>query len=305
MSVTEAFTLHAVNISQESTILSGFTDSRFEAGIKTEGFATDGSIDPTFLATFEENPGLTGTTMSLAAALGALGISGLAITSSPTVFYWAQLDNLGDIAAGSVHLAMTMTTGLHFLQRISARQGAPAELTFGTTPIWDGTNAPVIFAGSQALPEISPLSAVWTVGPVRINGTLFTGVQSIDFDLGLEFSVLRGDGESRPRFGFIRRRKPTIKVTGLNVSVLPVIGCSGVAQSETDSLIYFRAKDDCGDNVADNVASHIGLSIAAGKIMPDSAGARTGEAGTVDLIIEPKYDGSNAIVAVSTGTAIT
>lgn len=305
MAVTELFVLSGVNIEPASLVLNGIVDSRFEDGVEDLALAPDGLVDPTFLATFQQNPRITVESANIAAALGAIGISGLKMTGAVgTKFYFSQVEAGGTRKTGSEHLSLQMIAGMLIPLTLTARQGAEARFAFAAAPQYDGTNDPIIIAVSQALPSIAAFTTAFTVGPVSINGSALAGVQETRVDFGLDLFTSYGDGDIWPTLVAIRRRAPSITIRCTKMSAINTFGLVGAAQGETDSIIYFRKKADGGANVANATAEHVSLTIADGKINCRTLGGGVDEEAAAETVITPKWDGTNAIIAVSTATAI-
>ena len=300
--ISEAFKYYVAHVQQASAYIRGATSHDFSAGTQDIALATDGSIDPTFIATFQQDPRLRFTTVDLAGALAACGIGGLAVSTSPTLFYYAKMDPLsGAAAAGSGHIAARMTRGIMVPTSISARQGGEASVGIECAAVWNGTQNPVDWLTSQSLPSVTPNVVGWTVGPVQINGTLFEGVQSIDVDMGIDVRRMYGDGELWPTYSPIRRREPQIRISGLSASALASIGL-GVAQDDKSTKVCFRRKTNYAGNQASNASGHVVLSIAAGTIRVE--GSSSGDEMSVDVVIRPVSDGVNAIVAINTNATL-
>jgi hypothetical protein len=91
----------------------------------------------------------------------------------------------------------------------------------------------------------------------------------------------------------------------IDASVLSTFGIYGTVQGATDSVFYLRKKLEGSTNTADATAEHISFSVAEGMIQVGPLrGSHPGRVGA-QLIITPTYNGSDAIIAISTATAIT
>jgi len=304
MSVTEHFKLSAVDCG-ETGIITGIRSHGFASGKQTEALVADGQLDPTLIACLAQDPVIDFSTLDVAAALGAAGIGGLEISADPAAFYLAKIDDLGAPASGSVHRSFSMAKGRIAIERISARQGALVEVPLRAVAVsTDGVTAPITFAANVALPSLAVATAGWTVGPVSINGTALDGIQEIDINFGLQMQPIRGDGEPYPvRLNLTRA--PEITLRALKSSMASTLGIAGAAQGATASEIYLRAVGSDGFPVANGTSGHIKLSIASGSIdLADGRANQGSDPATVGITIRPAWDGTNAIIAVTTATTI-
>ncbi len=300
------FTLHAVSVA--GTLIKGIVDQRVDPGIVARAMAADGMADPTYAAIETQDPTISFTTHALKTALDAIGISGLAISATPVILYFQKLGDLGIRADGATHFKLTIARGLLVPRTLQARRGgAPATIEYALTPVWNGTVDPIVAAVSQALAGTPGLDQAYTVGPVRINSAsdALDNTQEITVDFGIQVSVGRKDGEVFPRDAAIMSRRPTIRVTSLDAEILSTFGPSGAKQGATDSEVWLQKIDRLGTRVAAATAEHIKIAVDDGIIAPLPVGsAQDGEA-EGGVLITPVYDGTAAILAISTAAAIT
>ena len=103
-----------------------------------------------------------------------------------------------------------------------------------------GTVSPVVRTASQSLPALAYTREVFTLGPVKLNGTAVDGVQEVTIDFGIKEEVKAGSGALYPQLVAISEIRPRVTVRVNDESALATLGLQGVAQGATDSLIYLR-----------------------------------------------------------------
>lgn len=310
-------TLYAANLAPKTTAGTVFIDQvsdfRLDPRIQEILQDSDGIVDPTFLATMYQDPRIRFSSSDLATVL-AIGsskvlINGILIDADEThagAEYWFQkIAEGGTRASGSTHIKMTVKEGLLLLRSIQAAQGGVAQMTFEQLIAYDGTNAPIVVAGSQALSGTPRVTNLHTLGPVVINGTRLEGIQDINIDTGIREVVQGADGLEFPTYLAIMQRQPLIVIRTTEVVSLSTFGISGAAQGATDSVIYFRKLAEGGTRVAEATAEHISLSVDAGMIRVRDIGGAHGQPQMCQIEIRPTWDGTNDIIVVNAATAIT
>jgi hypothetical protein len=311
MSVTKLYTLYGVNIENSDDtdlFISQIQDWNFDAGIAELIEAGDGVVDPTFAAVGAQRPKIAFTSSKIASILATIGIGGIDIESdgddAGAEFWLQKIAEGGTRASGNNHMKLTMNKGMIFVRQISATNDRMATVSMEALATYDGSNAPFVVATSQALSGSVGSSEGYVCGPVVINGTTLEAVQEITIDFGIQETFVSGDGEVYPTFAAIMSRRPIITVRTLDVESLSTFGLSGVAQGATDSVVYLRKVSEGGTRVADGTGEHISFTVDEGRIAVQTIPASDGEPAMAEVKITPTYDGSNAIIAISTTATI-
>jgi hypothetical protein len=314
MSVTKLYKPYAVNLKTatlagSAVLMDQIQNFSIRTGIATALLSGDGAVDPTFVATSTQNPGITFDSTALATILAACGIDGAVIDADgaePGLECWFQAMADGGLrASGSSHLKFTAKKGILIPQAIQASHGGIASMGLVAVLVWDGANDPIVIADNQALSGSPAVGEAFTVGPVTINGTTLEGIQQTTIDPGIKVTSKGGGGEVWPTFVGISSRTPGIVVRTTDVSVLATLGLLGTAQGATDSVVYLRKKaPDGAGNVADGTGEHISVTMDAGKISVSEASVNQDGEGIAEVVFTPACDGSNPIIAISTSAAI-
>lgn len=276
-----------------------------DPGIETLCLSGDGRVDYEFATVMFMSPILRFTSTALGRALTAAGVSGLAVTTS--IDFWLQKASQGGTRlSGTNSIKVAATTGLLVPTQITAVDRQIATISYEMAAVSpDGSAAPILMTVDQTMPALTAVDEAFTVGPVSINGDAVEGVRRITYDTGLRVAVLGGSGEGYPTFAYVDKRKPTISVETTHVDIVNDFGGFHVAQDIlTDSAVYFRRKLRNGVNVPAATTEHIKLGIDDGLITCRPISSEDEGESTVELLIEPTFDGTADVVAVSTAAAI-
>lgn len=289
--------------------LDGIESFSVDPGLQEVLLTAGGYVDPSYVATMANAPMFTATVSDLATLLGTAALSGMQIPQSTTItttdVYFTKVAEGGTRAGATSHLKVTINEGLMLCQSISWSQGqhATAQVEIHTT--YDGTNAPLVYTASQSLPHTPVIGEAFTGGKITINGTVLNGVTSCTINFGYQVIKESSGGELYPTFVAIGQRNPRIEITTKEVPSLSTFGLNGTAQTASDSVIYLTKIDENGTRVADGTAEHISFTIDDGEIWCGAFGGGNNDSHEGRVIIQPTYDGTNAIMVISAATAIT
>lgn len=309
----DVYTLAQVNIATTAAVdllIDQISDQRISMGIRKLLVGADGNVDPTYTAIAEQNPTANFTTSALATVLATVGIDGLKIDSDVDddglEMWFQKLAEGATRASGSNHIKMTVNEGLLVPTRIVAPHNGVATLELLLIITYDGTNEPIVLAASQALEGSPSVGELFTAGTVNLNGNQIEGVQNIEIDFGIRPLTVSADGVVWPTYAAIQSREPAIRVRTIDATYLQsLIGLDGLAQSATDSVIYLRKLDEGGTRVTNATAEHISFTVDEGMFTVNEVGGAHPKAQMAEIEIQPTYDGTNAILVISTATAIT
>lgn len=267
-----------------------------------------GQVDPTFAATIQTVPMISGTVTDIATFLGGIGISGLAFPQTTVITtveaFFTKIAKGGTRTSGSTHFKLECNEGIIVPGTLSWSQGQAATLSMQVLPTWDGTNAPFIYEDSVALPHVPSIGEMFTGGKVMINGTELDGVQGVSIDFGLTVERQNSGGNLYPEFAGITVRRPKIEIKAKNVPAWNTFGLNGTAQGSTDSVIYLQKLEKNNNILAAATAEHISITIDDGMIVTGSGGGSNNTTSEITITILPTWDGTAAILAINTATAI-
>lgn len=265
-----------------------------------------GDIDPTFAGYNGFSPLGRGTTEAIAQFLAAVGINGLIVSSYPTSIYNRIVDLATGLRGGaSVHQKLAINAGIIVPRQLSVGVQSPARLTFEIIGVnAAGSTNPVTKSETVSLPSMSGVSEQFYFGKAMINGAELEGVQNLVIDFGIQLGIRKGAQAIYDQLVYIEGRRPKLMLDVDDAEALADIGLTGAAQGSTDSAIYLRKGAANGIRVADGTGEHISFSIDDGIIdAPEKGGSHPSPLGT-KVEINPIFDGSNAIVVISTSATI-
>ena len=205
--------------------------------------------------------------------------------------------------ASLVHQRFRIASGFMHWQSIAAVSDPDATITCRLIPTYDGTNAPVVPAGTVALSGTSAAGTYWGLGPVGVNGALLTGEQDWSLDLGETLERATGGGEMWESYVGIRTINPVARIRLLRE---PWANAGLLGTSLTALSLYLRAKSSDAGFVANGTPSHIKITAAGGNIVPESVKGGGNNPAETNLIAQLRAATSVAqTLGISTASAIT
>lgn len=304
MSLSELFVLHAIRLSGPIDFTE-LQNGRMMASSSILRARSAGEVDPLFTAIQSQTPGWEAESGEIKRVLDAIGISGLAISSTATMFL-KQVTQKGDrTAAGtSVHTSLAIASGMICWNRIQARGVEPATVSLQIAAIYNGSVDPVVATNDTTLSGTPAADEHWTVGPISLNGTVYAGIQSVSIDLGISLFLKASDGEQWPTFVAIQTRNPVVEFTTDDPKAWGLYGLNGVALSS--GSVYLRKFAANADRVAVATQEHIGFSLpASGLIHAEATEAGDNNEATTTVRVElNRVDGSTPPLTYDTTAAI-
>ena len=194
-----------------------------------------------------------------------------------------------------------------YVKSIQANHQGRATAEVRICGVYDGTNAPIIPAGSIALTGLTPSAAEYfSLGPVEINTDTLDGVQDMSLDLGVE-TIERGSAsEIFDTFIAIKQINPKFTIRGLATEPWNTYGLVGAELTAVS--VYLRKLNNLLAGgiayVADATAGHILLGATAGTItVEDTQAGGNGEAVTGLMLDIASPDTTTNPVTINTGSA--
>jgi len=294
--------------------------------------AGDGSVDAKHISVSEQKPTITFTSTDIKGVLDMFNTvplsvwDGKAIQASPTtdgpLTLYFRKRGVGAAFLGTLsHVAVAVTAGLMRVTGIRATHPQAATIDVEVTVVWDGSaNDPVTIQRLQNLPALDPTAnVIWTLGPWKMQGVFIPDFTDMTIDIGSQVETVAADGNIWPTHAHISQRRPTISGTTLRADIIDKadgfdqIGAGGQGPAGFGILgvertaateIYLRKKLAGGGVVPDATAEHIKFAVNKGRMIWTDASAQTGQNAALSVQIMPIFDGTNAIIVVSTAVAI-
>lgn len=254
------------------------TQSRWGAEIQSMVEYPAGHVHPMFRANREQRPVLEFTTPQLKTLLQNIGVGGASLGS--TASYFKAATATGNAARNATsHKKITIASSLAHWTSISLPHNGRAEANVVLTAVYDGSNDPFVYAGSQALSGNLATDEYFGLGPVAINGTNLPGVQSIEISSGVKL-IQAGESSSLwDTFVGIEQTAPTITIRTFEmVNWGALLDIEGVALNGSDGLVFWARRYAAGGSrIANGTSSHIKFVGLNGSAIPvDSNGQDSG-----------------------------
>lgn len=304
MAVSTAYVLHG--ILNSSTFISQISNAQPSPAIETMLSEPAGFPYPLFVANQGQNPVTTFETSQLKTILDLTGAlsSIVDLSGANTDLHYKKVADLGRRVADATteHIRFRMSQAFLSLERITAghRTEAVASCRLGVT--YDGSNSPLVPAGSLALAGTPTSATHWLAGPVYLNTVALPGVQEITIDFQRQLLELGGEGELYNTFVACQVYRPVITIR-CTEHAWATYGLNGTAL--TAGSFYLRKMATTG-RVADGTAQHIKFAATAGLITVDDTTGGGNEAGiTTYRVTLVGADTSTEPITVSTAVAIT
>lgn len=252
-----------------STTLHEIENVRVDAGVQSMIRYPEGHVAPLMRAGLMQRPVLTFTTSEIDTVLGAVGQYGLAV-SSDTDFYEKLATATGNASrAASSHKRYRISDCFVFWSRISLPHNGVGTIDVTVIPVYDGSNNPIVPAGSTALTGTLSATNHFCAGPVAYNGTTINGVQSIEIALNPDLFQEGGEGELWDTFVGMQRIQPIVTVTHRDAISLTGLGILGtVLNGSTGLTMYGRHMTGTGRS-ANGTSAHLKLVGANGAVIPN------------------------------------
>jgi hypothetical protein len=149
-------------------------------------------------------------------------------------------------------------------ESLSARQGGLAELRVRSFCASVGGNDPLVTTSGTTLNAASAVNHLYTLGPVKLNGTTHQGVQEASLDNNLSYIEEGAEGDGFPTFIGLDSYAPILTFRTRDLSVLSTYGNRGTPL--TALTWYLRKKLNSSINVPNATPQHIAITAAAGTI---------------------------------------
>ena len=296
-------TLHRLDKITGPLALTQISQMKWDAGIKSMIEYPAGHTDPMFRANQEQKPLIEFTCADLATLLGTVTLAGLAISGTPLVTYFKKATTTGNVARATLsHRKITVNLGFLHWTRLSLPHNGRGEASCILTAVYDGTNDPFVYAGSQALSGNLTATEYFGAGPVSINGVSVPGIKSIDVDSGTELFAESSDGEVWDTFIGLQKRTPTVTIKTLENINWVTLGLAGLALNGSTGLVFYARKYSSTGRVANATAEHIKFIGLNGSAIPmDSDGQDSSPIS--DTIKVELISGSDSILPLTLNAA--
>jgi len=256
---------------------------------------------PSFVGFMDAAPGFGFTSTQIANLLDEVATLGVAVdyAGSNVDVEYREGNNAGlrQAIATTTHLRGRCGNAMLAFESLSAQQGQPAtfrgRMYFRSS---DGVTKPITWTDGVAITATQKVDSVYTLGPLKLNGSFVGGGQGAEWNNRLQVEEVRGDGEPFPTYTEIDNFRTMLTYRARNTALLATYNDPTAVTSLT---LFLRKKLLNGYVVPDGTAEHIALTAAAGVVKAVSAA----EKGVTELQILLNQD-SGALFAIDTTAAI-
>lgn len=245
---------------------------------------------------------------SVGAVLAKLGLRGAYLAGGNAAgftLYQLKRDEIGVIAAGSVHRALFIPNGLAMIRSISASHRQSATVNVDVMSLWDGTNNPLIIAETQAAPTGLDDTHRFSLGSISIGGIAFEGNLSVDIDFGNNADSDGGDSDLYDRNIEVSQILPTITIRGKEVANFSAsLGLAGILGTHANTSIQLRRRTR-GTGAFSGSADSIKITAEAIVTVEDAFTASGNKRGEMSIKLTCLDDSSNAPLVFDTAFTAT
>lgn len=300
-----SFLLHAVDV--DGSVIPAIQKQSLETKGTVQAETSSGKVYPEFAHLVSQDPTSEFDTKAIATAWALCGLTGLDVgnLSAGVDFYEKLLADGGGIAAGAVHRRIRVKDGLLFPTQLTVSDREDATLTYSAVITYDTTNAPYLITESVALPAVAADTEMYSLAKLAIGGVTIDKLKNWTLDFGVETFVDTTGGAIWPIEVSITAIKPKLTIRSGNPAIFAAAGIPlvGKAATHANTKIYLRRRADSGF-VADNVASHICLTMDGYAHLTSLFSADGSKPGETAMELIGRFDGTNAPVVLTSGVVI-
>ena len=290
------------------TVISELEDATPDPHVELLTGMAGGYPEPVFMGAHMVKPDVVFSTHQIASLLTACNTGGAApfaadqSAGNTDLFYQDSGNKNSRTAVASLaHQRFRLAKALLYWTQISAQQGQEARISARLKPVWDGTNVPLVAAGSLAITGSPVGGERYTLGPVAVNGVDLTGVTQMQLDSGIKLDEQGSEGELYDSFAGIETTGPVLTLTGNTIEWWNTYGLIGALTSLT---VFLRQKNQTGNWPDTNVPpKHIAITASAGVITPDRTSGIKSQTTLKIAIAAPSF--AAASLAVNTAANVT
>ena len=315
---TTRFIPHGVNVNcvAVQAWINQIESTAVDGGIQLFEETTGSEVATQYVASKSIEPKIQIATSDLT-ALTTVPFAGLYInpaSGTPGVIVYGRALPEGSLPAAigsSAHITCTVSDGMLIPVSIASTNNEVAKLNLSLEAVLGQTATyssatPLLWATGATISSGSAATTnIYTGGPVKFtsNSTsyLCQGVAMSSVQFGIKLLKESTDSQTYPTQIAIIEQKPKFEFTTKDPTIIATIA-DGIAVSAFAG--YFRNVSQNGQRVAPATATHAKISGTAGMITPGTLNLSHKRAGEASFIYTPSFDGTNAIIVVSTTAAI-
>lgn len=246
---------------------------RIDAGMSSLIRRPSGHVAPLFRAGLSQRPVISFTTSQLDTVLANIGQYGLAVTGDSDIYEKLATATGNAARNASSHKRYRISDCFVFWSRIQLPHNGVGTADVTIIPVYDGSNEPIVPAGSTALTSTQAATNHFCAGPVAWNGTTINGVQSIEIVNNLQLIQEGGEGEIWDTFVGCQTIEPVVTITHRDAISLSGIGLDGTVLNGSSGITLWGRHMTGVGRSANNASAHVKLVGANGTAIPNEVSA--------------------------------
>lgn len=278
-------------VSYNTTTIAGITSGEVSPNVSVSHGQSDGEAYPRMVVFDAAKPAATFTTLRIADAITALGLTGLELGTYPLNLYTVLAAHGGMRA--STGTKFSFLKGIVVPMRIEATQKGDASIQYQVFAGAADGSAPYTITDGQTLPLVSTdnLDILYRAGDVTVDGTSVGTVLGFTIDFGVTVRQEIGDGPW-PNLVTIETYRPTITIRSRKPGAAAQITTSG----DDGIVVMTLAAFSNGGGLTS--ASDLGLTTHVNYVHVSRLSGSNSEFVTTEITATPVYDGTNAPITV-------
>jgi hypothetical protein len=167
-------------------------------------------------------------------------------------------------SGGSNHFVNIIRDSIVTWSGVGCDQGGLASVRMQLDGVFDGTNTPISNLTGQALAGGNTPNKIYTLGPIKRDGTMDTGVLGSMCESNREIVKIYDSGLQYPTFAGLGR---VMHVVSYRTNTITMNNSPGYISPLTSMVVFYRRRTPGGLNYADAALEHIKLTYGAGAII--------------------------------------
>jgi hypothetical protein len=288
-------------LKDNATVLYQLANTVLDFGIRVGAMQPTASLYGTTVAIDGCEPEMTWETADIATALALCGFSGAAAGAGGLILYLGKYDEDGSIVEAATALTLTMRGGSYwFPEQIRLQNGAVMSSYRAVGLGGTLSQPPLTYSGAGTTwPAASASKKEYMIGPIKKNTTEVPIVAGGTFDFGLDVRRDRDPSLLWPDRAFVMERRPTLRVQTLDGDFYETLDQG----AEDSCIVYLRAMEVSGEQVADATAQHVKLTMSTAWWEPADIGAAHAQEVPGSLVVGGRA--SPDMLTIATASAIT
>jgi hypothetical protein len=236
-----------------------------------------GEAVPCFVGVGSIAPVLTFTSRQLKSILDVLTVQSLLRDlSGDTVDLWYRAGRPMDIreenGVAKHIVARLATSAMLYWNQIRVTQGSIAEIDCSMPTAKRTIADPMVWLGSQTLPTVSGCQRIYGMGPVRLNGTLLTGVTGWTMTSNVQLEQISADGDKFLTYLGVNNFHPQVQLNSANLNEIVASSNGGDAFNTLDLYLQRMVSTDVFDSPT--ATTHIRVTLFGGlRTVPGATGS--------------------------------